>query len=243
MGLVYLKIKAEGCDLFRDIKQVVVDEAQDYYPLHYNILKNLYRDARFTVVGDVNQSVEKKSDVSIYDDIIEIFGFERNIKVFLNKSYRSSYEISKFSSKLLDEGTYTEYFKRNEEEPEIVQCKATDELDNKLIKDIENYKSQGFNTVAVICKNRKSASDLYFRIAGRIKVKLVDYLEEQSITGTIIVPVYLAKGLEFDAVMVYGTDSKNYNTVYDKKLLYIACTRALHRLSLYYTGKITRFLK
>ncbi|MEL7606254.1 HelD family protein [Sedimentibacter saalensis] len=243
MGLVYLKIKAEGCDLFRDIKQVVVDEAQDYYPLHYHILKNLYRDARFTVVGDVNQSVEKKSDVSIYDDIIEIFGFEKNNKVFLNKSYRSSYEISKFSSKLLEEGTYTEYFKRNEEEPEIIQCKTTDELDNKLIKDIENYKSQGLNTVAIICKNRKTAADLYFRIAGRTKVKLVDYLEEQSITGTIIVPVYLAKGLEFDAVMVYGTDNKTYNTDYDKKLLYIACTRALHRLSLYYTGKITRYLK
>lgn len=243
MGLVYLKIKAEGCDLFRDIKQVVVDEAQDYYPLHYHILKNLYRDARFTVVGDVNQSVEKKSDVSIYDDIIEIFGFEKNNKVFLNKSYRSSYEISKFSSKLLEEGTYTEYFNRNEEEPEIIQCKTTDELDNKLIKDIENYKSQGLNTVAIICKNRKTAADLYFRIAGRTKVKLVDYLEEQSITGTIIVPVYLAKGLEFDAVMVYGTDNKTYNTDYDKKLLYIACTRALHRLSLYYTGKITRYLK
>ncbi|WP_019229188.1 UvrD-helicase domain-containing protein [Sedimentibacter sp. B4] len=243
MGLVYLKIKAEGCDLFRDIKQVVVDEAQDYYPIHYHILKNLYRDARFTVVGDVNQSVEKKSDVSIYDDIIEIFGFEKNNKVFLNKSYRSSYEISKFSSKLLEEGTYTEYFKRNEEEPEIVQCKTTDELDNKLIKDIENYKSQGLNTVAIICKNRKTAADLYFRIAGRTKVKLVDYLEEQSITGTIIVPVYLAKGLEFDAVMVYGTENKTYNTDYDKKLLYIACTRALHRLSLYYTGKITRYLK
>lgn len=243
MGLIYLKIKAEGCDLFRDIKQVVVDEAQDYYPLHYHILKNLYRDARFTVVGDVNQSVEKKSDVSIYDDIIEIFDFEKNNKVFLNKSYRSSYEISKFSSKLLEEGTYTEYFKRNEEEPDIVQCKTTDELDNKLIKDIENYKSQGLNTVAIICKNRKTAADLYFRIAGRTKVKLVDYLEEQSITGTIIVPVYLAKGLEFDAVMVYGTDNNTYNTDYDKKLLYIACTRALHRLSLYYTGKITRYLK
>lgn len=243
MGLVYLKIKSEGCDLFSDIKKVVVDEAQDYYPLHYHILKALYRDARFTVVGDVNQSVEKKSDVSIYDDIIEIFGFEKNNKVFLNKSYRSSYEISKFSSKLLDEGTYTEYFKRNEEEPQVIHCKTTDEMDNKLIKDIENYKSQGFNTVAVICKNRKTASDLYFRIAGKTKVKLVDYLEEQSITGTIIVPVYLAKGLEFDAVMVYGADSINYNTDYDKKLLYIACTRALHRLSLYCTGKITRFLK
>jgi len=53
----------------------------------------------------------------------------------------------------------------------------------------------------------------------------------------------MAKGLEFDAVMVYGVDNDSYNNDYDKRLLYIACTRALHRLSLYYTGKITKLLK
>lgn len=243
IGLMYLKIKAEGCDLFSGIKQVIVDEAQDYYPMHYFILKNLFKDARFTVVGDVNQSVEKKSDISIYDDIISIFDFEKSSKIYLNKSYRSSYEISKFSEKLLEEGSYTEYFKRNEEAPALIHCKDLSDLDNKIIQDIEKYKSQGFSSVAIICKNRREASELYFRLAGKTKVKLVDYLDEQSLTGVIIVPVYLAKGLEFDAVIVYGADNNNYKTDYDKKLLYIACTRALHRLSLYYTGKITKFLK
>ena len=95
----------------------------------------------------------------------------------------------------------------------------------------------------MICKNRAEATNLYFKLKGKINVKLVDYLGEQNITGVIIVPVYLAKGLEFDAVMVYKADDKNYNTLFDKKLLYVACTRALHRLSLYYTGKISRFLK
>ncbi|MGB4438265.1 MAG: UvrD-helicase domain-containing protein [Sedimentibacter sp.] len=243
IGLMYLKVKAEGCDLYSGIKQVIVDEAQDYYPMHYYILKNLFKDARFTIVGDVNQSVEKKSDITLYDDIISIFNFKKSSKIFLNKSYRSSYEISKFSEKLLEDGTYTEYFKRYEEEPKTIHCKNLNDLDNKIIQDIEKYKSQGFNSIAVICKNRKEASDLYFRLAGKIDAKLIDYLKEQSLTGVIIVPVYLAKGLEFDAVMVYGTDNKNYNTEYDKKLLYIACTRALHRLSLYYVGKITKYLK
>ncbi|MDW5299164.1 MAG: AAA family ATPase [Sedimentibacter sp.] len=243
IGLMYLKIKAEGCDLYSGIKQVIVDEAQDYYPMHYNILKNLFKDARFTIVGDVNQSVEKKSDISLYDDIISIFDFKKSSKLFLNKSYRNSYEISKFTEKLLEEKTHTEYFKRNEEEPRTIHCKNLSDLDNKIIQDIEKYKSKGFDSIAIICKNRKEASDLYFRLAGKIGVKLIDYLEEQSLTGVIIVPVYLAKGLEFDAVMVYGTDNINYNTDYDRKLLYVACTRALHRLTLYYTGKITKYLK
>lgn len=243
IAMMYLKVKAEGTDSLSRIKQVIVDEAQDYYPMHYYLLKNLFKEARFTIVGDVNQAVERKSDISFYDEIISIFNFEKSNKIFLNKSYRSSYEISKFSERFLEEGINTEYFKRTEEAPEVVYKKDSESLENEMIKNIDSYKYQGYNSIAVICKNRKEAVNLYFRIKGKINVKLVDYLSEQNLNGIIIVPVYLAKGLEFDAVMVYGVDNKNYNTVYDKKLLYVACTRALHRLSLYYTGKISRFLK
>ncbi len=244
IGLMYMKIKAEGCDLFSGIKQVVVDEAQDYYPIHYYILKDLFKYARFTIVGDINQSIEKHSDTSVYDEIISIFNFEKSNKIFLNKSYRSSYEIGKFSTKLLDVGTQTEFFKRNEEEPLINKSNNIENLQDAIVKTIETYKSQGFSSIALICKNRKEASDLYFKLNKKIKLKLVDYLDYESVLeGTLILPVYLAKGLEFDAVIVYEANDKNYNTKYDKKLLYIACTRALHRLSLFYTGKITRFLK
>lgn len=243
IAMMYLKVKAEGIDSLSGIKQVIVDEAQDYYPMHYYLLKNLFRDARFTIVGDVNQAVEKKSDISFYDEIISIFNFEKSNKIFLNKSYRSSYEISKFSERFLEEGISTEYFKRNEETPEIIHKNDYASLENKMIENIDIYKSQGYKSIAIICKNRNEASSLYFKLKGKINVKLVDYVGEQNLTGVIIVPVYLAKGLEFDAVMVYGVDSKAYYSIYDKKLLYIACTRALHRLSLYYTGKASKFLK
>ena len=243
IGLMYLKIKAEGCDLFSDIKQVVVDEAQDYYPLHYYILKVLYKYAKFTIVGDVNQSIEKNSDVSMYDGIVSIFNFEKSNKIFLSKSYRSSYEIGKFSTKLLEVGTKTEFFKRNEEEPLIIKANS-DNIHDEIVKIIEKYKTEGLNSIALICKDRHEASDLYFKLSNKTKIKLVDYLDYDSVLeGTLVLPVYLAKGLEFDAVIVYETNDKKYNTEYDKKLLYIACTRPLHRLSLFYTGKLTRFLR
>lgn len=243
IAMMYLKIIAEGADSFSDIKQVIVDEAQDYYPMHYYLLKNLFREARFTIVGDINQAVEKKSDLSLYDDIVSILNFEKYNKIFLNKSYRNSYEISKFCEKFLKEDIHTEYFKRSEEAPEVVCCKDEETLENKLINKVNEYSSQGYNSIAIICKNRKQASDLYFKIKGKINIKLVDYQGEQNLSGSIIVPVYLAKGLEFDAVIVYGTDNKNYLTSFDKNLLYVACSRALHRLSLYYTGKISKLLK
>ena len=117
-------------------------------------------------------------------------------------------------------------------------------MQDEIVKTIEKYKSEGFSSVALICKNRKEASDLYFKLSSKTKVKLIDYLDYDSVLeGTLILPVYLAKGLEFDAVIVYEANDKQYNTNYDKKLLYIACTRALHRLSLFYTGKLTRFLE
>ncbi|NLK64232.1 MAG: AAA family ATPase [Tissierellia bacterium] len=244
IALIYLKIKAEGCDLFSDIKQVVVDEAQDYYPIHYQILKYLYKYARFTIVGDINQSIEKSNELSLYDDIISIFNFEKSNKIFLNKSYRSSYEIGKFSTKLLGDENYTEFFKRNEEEPVVFKSNSSSSLQNEIIKTIEKYKTEGFSSIAIICKNRKEASDLYFKLSNKINIKLIDYLDYDSVLeGTLILPVYLAKGLEFDAVIVYQANDKSYNSEFDKKLLYIACTRALHRLSLFYTGKLTKFLK
>lgn len=244
IALMYLKLKAEGCDLFSGIKQVVVDEAQDYYPIHYHILKNLYPYARFTIVGDINQSIEKNSDISLYDEIVSIFDFEKSNKIFLNKSYRSSYEINMFSTKLLDVGNETEFFKRNEEEPAINKASSSSTLQDEVVKTIEKYKSQGFSSIAVICKDRKEASELYFKLSSKVKIKLVDYLDYDTILeGTLILPVYLAKGLEFDGVIIYEANDKKYNTEYDKKLLYISCTRALHRLSLFYTGKISRFLK
>ena len=244
IALIYLKIKAEGCDLFSDIKQVVVDEAQDYYPIHYQILKYLYKYARFTIVGDINQSIEKSNELSLYDDIISIFNFEKSNKIFLNKSYRSSYEIGKFSTKLLGDENYTEFFKRNEEEPVVFKSNSSSSLQNEIIKTIEKYKTEGFSSIAIICKNRKEASDLYFKLSNKINIKLIDYLDYDSVLeGTLILPVYLAKGLEFDAVIVYQANDKSYNSEFDKKLLYIACTRALHRLSLFYTGRLTKFLK
>jgi len=244
IALMYLKIKAEGCDLFSEIKQVVVDEAQDYYHIHYYILKSLFRYARFTIVGDINQSIEKSSDLPLYDDIISIFNFEKSSKVFLNKSYRSSYEIGKFSAKLLDDEDSIEFFRRNEEEPAIVKLINNLSLQDEIVKTIEKYKSQGFSSIAVICKDRKEASRLYFKLTDKIKIKLIDYLDYESVLeGTLILPVYLAKGLEFDAVIVYEANNNNYNTEFDKKLLYIACTRALHRLSLFYSGELTKFLE
>lgn len=242
ISLIYMKIKAEGCDLFGSIKQVIVDEAQDYYDIHYKILNELFKSSRFTIVGDINQSIEKKVDIAIYDNIIKILNKKKYNKIVLNKSYRSSYEINKFASKFLDYDTKTEYFKRNEEKPEVMFAKNNEILEKNIVEQIKIYQKENFQSIAIICKSRKEASKVYFNLKGKIDINLIDYKGDQVMSGVMVLPVFLAKGLEFDAVIVYEVNEKNYETLYDKKLLYIACTRALHRLSLHHTLKCTKFL-
>lgn len=235
-------IKIKGYSLFSHIKQVVVDEAQDYYPMHFEILKMLFPNAKYTIVGDINQTIEKQADLSIYEDIKSILNKLETTTVVMNKSFRSSYEINTFSTKFIDGDTIIESFDRHGSVPVIVYKTSKDELDDAVLQDIIQSQNSGYFSIAIICKSMKQAKELYSRIKSRVTVELIDEDTSNAISGVLIIPVHMAKGLEFDAVLIYETDEKNYRDADDKRLMYIACTRALHKLSLYYTGEISRFL-
>lgn len=242
-ALTYMKIKVYGANGNPDIRQVVIDEVQDYYPLQLAILKELYADARYTVVGDIAQSIERTGDISIYDQMPGILVKRKTIKLCLNRSYRSSFEINQFSKRIAGGMPECISFPRNEEEPEILSGQSDEKLQCLMLERIQRYYSEGFESVAILCKTMKQAKMLYQRISKQTCVKLVDGNDDEIGKGCYVMPVYMAKGLEFDAVLVYGVEDINYCTDTDRRLLYIACTRALHRLSLYHTGEKSRFLK
>jgi len=242
IALMYLKIRMAGCSTFGDIKQVVVDEVQDYYPMHFEILKLLFPYARYTIVGDINQTIEKAGDLSIYEDIRNILNKKRVTTVYLKKSFRSSYEINMFNGKLIDNAMEVESFDRHGSVPEVISKSCTDELNDAVAQEIKLCTELGHSSIAIICKSLREARSLYLCLSNKAAVKLIDQETPEDMKGVLIIPVYLAKGLEFDAVIVYGADDINYRSTEDKKLLYIACSRALHKLTLYYTGNISRFL-
>lgn len=240
--LVYLKLIIEGIDLFPEIKQVVVDEAQDYYPMQYEVFKLLFKDAKYTVLGDINQTVEKTSDCSLYDELTKILNKPKTTRLFLNKSYRSSYQITKFCQNLLSVKQDIISFERHEEEPLIVYKETEDLLNNAIISDIAHFQGQGFETIAIICKSLSESEKLHSKLKNRIDVTLVQPQDSNVVKGIMIIPSYMAKGLEFDVVLVYDVNTESYSSYYDRRLLYIACTRAQHRLMLYYTGGKSKFL-
>jgi Superfamily I DNA and RNA helicases len=219
-----------------------VDEAQDYYPMQYEIFNLLFKSARYTVLGDLNQSIEKQGDVSLYDEIVKIFNKNKSVKLFLNKSYRSSLEINRFTQKLLGKNIDFASFDRHETEPAVFSRDSEDAIDESIIKDVNRFCGQGYESIAIICKSRSEAEHVYERLKNHIKVRLVSFEDSIIEKGVSVIPAYLVKGLEFDAVFVYNGSDENYFSRFDRNLLYIACTRALHRLAVYYTGPKSRFL-
>ncbi len=241
--LLYLKLKIEGATMMPDIRQVVVDEAQDYYPMHYRILKLLFGEANYTVLGDVNQAIEKNADYSLYDEVIDILDKSKSVKLFLSKGYRSSYEITCFARRILGTPQETVSFERHEEEPEIIHKETETELIQDISQDISRLINDGYESVAVICKTQSEADRVHRLLKNKVNIKLIKPIHGQLEKGAVVVSSYMAKGLEFDAVIVYGVDNCNYSTWLDRHLLYISCTRALHKLVLYYTGEDSPFLE
>lgn len=240
--LIYIKLKIEGNDNFSNIRQLVIDEAQDYYPIQYNVFRLLFKGARYTVLGDFNQTLERNGDKSIYDNIEKILNKRKSVKMSMSKGYRSSFEINNFNKRFLNSNQEVTSFKRHEAEPIVIFKNNQEVLDRDIVKDIEYYYKQGYDSVAIICKTNQQAREIEERLKDLIDVKVLneDYTKIEK--GTLIVPSYLAKGLEFDVVLVYDVSNVNYKTEFDRRLLYIACTRALHRLKIYFTGEKSRLL-
>lgn len=242
-AILYLKLNLFGSENYSEIKQVVIDEAQDYYPIQYEVFKALFGNARYTVLGDFNQTLEREGDKFLYQGIERILDKKKSVKLFLNKGYRSSYEINSFSQKLLNNVQEYVSFDRHEKEPLIEYMGNEALMDRAIAQAIDGYYKKGYESIAVICKTQSEAEKIKKRICKLTAHKIQSVADDEIEKGTMIIPAYMAKGLEFDVVLVYNVSRDNYISQFDKKLLYIACTRALHQLELYYTGEKSSFIE
>jgi DNA helicase-2/ATP-dependent DNA helicase PcrA len=240
--LLYLKIKLEGNDIFSEVKQTVIDEAQDYNSMDYQVFKLLFKDAKFTVLGDFNQCIEKSGSEGIYDDVIRILDKRNTVKLTINKGYRSSYEISAFNRKILGKSLDITAFERHDQEPLLKRMENREQINHEIIRDYQNLKEQGYESIALVCKSMREAEEILKDIKDKIPCKIIDDRDGDFKKELTIMPAYLSKGLEFDCVLIYDASEINYSTELDRRLLYIACTRPLHRLSVYYTENLSRFL-
>lgn len=243
LAFLQLNVQAASYSDYEDIKQVVIDEAQDYYPLHFEILSLLFSKSRYTVLGDINQAIEKQEDLSLYDQFNRILNKKHSTLITMDKSFRCTSEILEFSSRFIDQSFKINSFSRKGDAPEIVTAKDVSALDDTLVNEILCCQNKNYESIGLICKTEKDAAALYERLKNRFDIQLIKSDGKADLRGIFIIPVYLSKGLEFDAVLICDVDKDHFCTSDDKKLLYISCTRALHRLNLFYTGAISPLLK
>ncbi len=237
LALSYLYQRVSGA-AFTNIRQVVVDEAQDYHPMHFALLNNLFPSARFTVLGDIDQTLEKREDMSFYDGVRSKLNRENPALVTMDKSFRCTNEILSFGARFLDKRKKPESFNRGGDAPEIHAAKSVEEMDASILREIEQSKAKGLGSVALITKTRHEAQAAYERLNAKTQIKLADENQDE-LTGAFVIPIFLSKGLEFDAVLILNADDEHYHTEDDKKLLYICSTRALHRLSVFAVGEVS----
>jgi len=112
-----------------------------------------------------------------------------------------------------------------------------------LIQTIKNILKEGWHSIGIICKNTYQAKKVFWELKEYIDLNLVIDEEDSFHQGIVVIPSYLAKGLEFDAVLVVNADTINFSSEEERHILYTMCTRTLHRLSLFYCGKPSLFLR
>ena len=235
--LAFLNLKINGTNEYRNIKQVVIDEAQDYYPLHYEIFHLLFPNSKFTILGDINQTLEKREDLSLYEQIGKILKKKKSSLVTMDKSFRCTNEILNYSLKFIETELEIKSFNRNGDAPEISAAANRSDLIKMIAAEVKRCLENGYQSIGLICKTEKNANFLFELLKDSIDVRQIRDESTADLQGVFLIPVYLSKGLEFDAVLICDADAVNYNSEDDKKLLYIACTRALHRLNLFCQGE------
>lgn len=239
IAIAYLYLKIYGTNKYKNIKQVVIDEAQDYYPLQYEIFNLLFSNAKFTILGDMKQTLAKKEDISFYEQIQKILNKKKSSLIMLDKSFRCTNEILNFSLKFIEQSSQIKSFNRNGDSPKVYIADNSEIFIDEIVKEIKLCQEKGFQSICLICKTEKNSTYLFNKIKHKLDIQLIKNGSASDLQGVFILPVYMSKGLEFDTVLICDADSQNYYDEDDKNLLYVACTRALHKLSLFCENEVS----
>lgn len=222
----YIKGLLEGFNYNNMIKEIVVDEAQDYTLLQYKILSKIFKKSSFSILGDVNQTINPYYKYESLEQIKEVLDKTKYLE--LTKTYRSSKEIIEYTNKILNL-TFVSAIRKDNNKPVLFRKETN--LKKQLLNDI-NYLKNEYKSVAIITKDDEEANEIYNLLKDDINIGKITINEEIFRKDLIVVPSYMAKGLEFDSVIVYNKINNIYKEN-EKYLYYVACSRAQHELIIY----------
>lgn len=233
----------KGFQANRTIKHIVVDEAQDYSPFQFEFLRRLFPSAKMTVLGDFNQAIFAHASETVdFHVLTNLFGPDETEVINMARSYRSTKPIIEFTRNLVPNGEQIIPFNREGELPELKQVIDHAELHRCIASKVTDFQDAGYNTIAIICKSAEESRSAYEALSTIEDIKLLRIGSMEYEHGVVVVPSYLAKGIEFDAVIIYDASEHAYGNESLRRIFYTACTRAMHDLQLYSAGEPTPLL-
>lgn len=242
---LYLKECLVGKHIYKKIRHLFIDEAQDYSPFQLAYFQEVFPHSNMTILGDVNQSIFTHSS-GAQNELFQseqLFPNEELETIILTKSYRSTKQIFEFTEGILKDNHKVVPFNRNGELPQVIFVKNEQILHQTLIDIIDHLQGKAFETIAIICKTVQETKQAYERLKDMLNIQMIQKETQSYDKGLLLIPSYLAKGIEFDSVIIYNASNEVYKEEDERRLFYTACTRAMHELYLFSIGKESVFLQ
>ncbi len=240
---LYLREYVQGLHTNTSVRHVIIDEVQDYSPVQLEFLKRLFPRSRMTLLGDLNQAIYTHESAFEKPAFLSgLYGVEQTEIIRLQKSYRSTKEIVEFTRGMVQNGGDIISFNRSGDKPTVQVVSSWGQRMDAIAKDIESLQMNGYESIAVICKTMEESTDAYCELHVFLELRLVTKFTPTFEKGTVVIPAYLAKGVEFDAVIIYDGSKDQYSRENERKLFYTACTRAMHKLHIFALGGPSPFI-
>ncbi|MBJ8105420.1 MULTISPECIES: HelD family protein [Bacillus cereus group] len=243
-ALIYIHHRITGIEIGQKFHHVVIDEAQDFSPFQVYVLKEITLGNSFTILGDLSQAIYDYQGIEDWGAFKEVF--QETGYYELTRSYRSTKEIIEFANEIIKNaeipvGLATPVFRSGED----VKVIHTEDQFTDIMKTLQHLQNEDVKTIAVIGRTDDECRVIYEKLTNAgLTVNVIEADQSKYEGGISVVPVYLAKGLEFDAVLLIDVDEEHYkNTKHDAKLLYVGCTRSLHDLWIFHSGEVSPLIK
>ncbi|KAE9564363.1 ATP-dependent DNA helicase [Companilactobacillus bobalius] len=226
-----------------EMKFVFMDEIQDYTPFQLAYMKFKFPRARYTMLGDLNQSIfTKKNSQTLLSEAQKLFDADETRVVQLVHSYRSTKQITDFTKAILTNGQKIEPFNRDGDLPNMYCAKDEQESLQQVKTQLAENDEHNFTT-AIIAKTLEDAEHLHDQLKENgVKSTLIRSENQRLAAGTIVLPSFLAKGLEFDAVIMWDA-SKDKFSEDEQQLVYTIASRAMHKLTITSIGEFSQLLQ
>lgn len=228
----------EGFGRHRDIKHMMVDEMQDYTPVQYEVLNRIYPCEK-TVLGDFCQMMNP-CHVSTLQDLLNVF--RDPLYMEMNQSFRSTKEIMEYALRIYPQSKL-QPIDRHGEAPSFTLCGSDADEAAAAACFVRDVQKEDARSIGIILKTNRDAQAFFEKLSEKLpEVRLLAPDSKSYPAGVTVTSVQMAKGLEFDAVLVPQADSRHYSEPFDRELLYVACTRAMHVLHLSGCGEKSAFI-